>query len=94
MTRKFHFEEHDMKEKNLHGLSTRQLAQFMDVAPESIRVQLCRAGHYHGLRPDRLPNGRLLWPADSRERLLDAGRRMTLWNPPGSKARRRKRDKQ
>lgn len=77
-----------MNNETPHGLSTRQLAQFMGVLAESIRVQLSRAGHYHGLRPDRLPNGRLLWPADSRERLLDAGRRTKPRTPPGPKARR------
>ena len=57
-----------------HGLTTRELADFAGVTPEGIRVQLCRAGSYFGLRPQRLPNNRLIWPADSRERLLEAGR--------------------
>jgi hypothetical protein len=77
-----------MSNETPHGLSTRQLAQFMGVLAESIRVQLSRKGSYHGLRPDRLPNGRLLWPADSRERLLDAGRRTKPRTPPGPIARR------
>lgn len=30
----------------------------------SISAALCRHGHFHGLRPRKLPNGRLVWPAD------------------------------
>lgn len=56
------------------GLSTDQLAAICHVRPSSVREHLSRRGHYYGLRPDRLPNGRLTWPADSRERLLEAGR--------------------
>ncbi len=63
------------------GLTTRELADFAGVTPEGIRVQLCRAGSYFGLRPQRLPNNRLIWPADSRERLLEAGRK-TRRKPP------------
>ncbi|AHE99392.1 monooxygenase [Thioalkalivibrio paradoxus ARh 1] len=60
----------------------------MQVTPEGIRVQLCRSGSYYGLRPDRLPNGRLAWPADSLERLLEAGRKTKARTPPGPKSRR------
>jgi Icc-related predicted phosphoesterase len=31
---------------------------------DSVRHSLCLHGHYHGLTPIRLPNGRLLWPID------------------------------
>jgi hypothetical protein len=38
-------------------------------------VHLCRRGSYYGIRPAKLPNGRLLWPGDAVERLLgDAAR--------------------
>ena len=57
------------------GLSTRQLAKAIRVVDGSIRVRLCTKGSYFGLKPERLPNGRLLWPADSVERLMEAGRR-------------------
>lgn len=52
------------------GLTTPELAQAIGIRPDSLRVHLCRRGSYYGLRPTRLPNGRLLWPADSVERLL------------------------
>ena len=32
------------------------------IKPQSIRVQLCRTGSYFGIRPSKLPNGRLAWP--------------------------------
>jgi hypothetical protein len=55
------------------GLSTTDLARAVGLQPDSIRVHLCRAGSYYGIKPRRLPNGRLLWPADSVARLLALG---------------------
>ena len=52
------------------GLSTESLARAIDGKPSSIRVRLCTTGSYYGIKPKKLPNGRLLWPADSVERLL------------------------
>jgi hypothetical protein len=51
-------------------LSTEALAKLFLVQPPSIRSAYCRLGHYHGLRPTKLPNGRLLWPADAAARIL------------------------
>lgn len=50
-------------------LRTDDLAQAIGVKPGSIRTRLCRTGSYFGLRPKKLPNGRLLWPGDSVEQL-------------------------
>ncbi len=55
-------------------ISTEELAAACAVKPQSIRVRLCRTGHYFGLRPDKLPNGRLLWPADWREQMVAPAR--------------------
>lgn len=55
---------------NEHGMTTGQLAAAIGVKPESIRIQLCRRGHYFGLQPMKLANRRLLWPADAVKRLL------------------------
>ena len=52
------------------GLSTEDFATSIGLRPESIRVHLCRRGSYYGIRPAKLPNGRLLWPGDAVERLL------------------------
>ena len=51
------------------GISTEELAGLLRLKPQSLRAALCRDGSYFGLRPRKLPNGRLLWPADAVERL-------------------------
>lgn len=51
-------------------LSTEQAAAALHIKPQTLRAALCRDGHYFGLRPRKLPNGRLLWPAEGIERLL------------------------
>ena len=38
--------------------------------PQSLRRALCLQGHYFGIRPVKLPNRMLAWPAESIERLL------------------------
>lgn len=49
--------------------TTEAFAARLGIKPESIRAALCRTGSYFGIRPIKLPNGRLLWPADAVERL-------------------------
>ena len=51
-------------------ITTEQLAQNLGLKPESIRSRVCRTGEYFGLRPEKCINGRLLWPADSQDRLI------------------------
>jgi hypothetical protein len=46
------------------GLSTNRLE------PDTLRVALCRNGSYYGVKPLKLPNGRLAWPNDTVERIL------------------------
>lgn len=55
------------------GLSTEELARAIAGRPASIRVRLCQTGSYYGIKPFKLPSGRLLWPADSVEQLLQRG---------------------
>ncbi|MBS0352415.1 MAG: helix-turn-helix domain-containing protein [Proteobacteria bacterium] len=50
--------------------TTEELARRLGLRPQTLRAALCRNGHYFGLRPAKLPNGHLLWPADSFERLI------------------------
>lgn len=50
-------------------LTTEALAERIGLRPASIRSRMSRTGSYFGLIPKRLPNGRLLWPADAPERL-------------------------
>lgn len=51
------------------ALTTEALAESLGIKPQSLRAALCRHQHYYGIRPIKLPNGRLLWPADAVERL-------------------------
>lgn len=50
-------------------LTTECLAVALAMRPQSIRKRLSQTGAYFGLHPFKLPSGRLLWPADSVERL-------------------------
>lgn len=50
-------------------LSTEELAAVLRNRPQTIRRGLCIDGHYLGLRPTKLANGRLLWDAAEVEAL-------------------------
>lgn len=50
--------------------TTLQLGEALHIRPATAREAVCRHGHYCGLRPIKLANRRLLWPADDVERLL------------------------
>lgn len=52
------------------GYSTATVARRFDMARASINTALYRHGHLYGIKPVKLPSGRLLWPADAVERLL------------------------
>lgn len=54
----------------LRRLTTEEFADALRLKAQSIRAALCRQGHYAGVRPSKLPNGRLLWPADAVARLI------------------------
>jgi hypothetical protein len=49
--------------------STKEAAARLREAPQTPRASLCRLGHWLGMIPVKLPNGRLLWSADEVERL-------------------------
>ena len=51
-------------------LSTEQAAAALHIRPQTLRRALCLQGHYFGIRPVKLPNRMLAWPAESIERLL------------------------
>lgn len=55
------------------NLSTDELATLARVRPQSIRAALCRVGHWLGLHPVKLPNGRLLWDAAAAQAVLSGG---------------------
>ena len=52
-------------------ISTHELAKLAITTPGTIRVRLCNTGSYFGIRPKKLPNGRLLWPSNSLSLLLE-----------------------
>lgn len=54
-------------------LSTEEFAAQLTLRPQSIRKRYCQTGAYFGVRPVKLPNGRLMWPADSVEQLMLTG---------------------
>ncbi|HEX7913896.1 MAG TPA: DNA-binding protein [Paraburkholderia sp.] len=56
---------------NRPRLSTEELAVLLALRPQSIRKRYCQTGAYFCLRPVKLPNGRLMWPADSLEQLME-----------------------
>ena len=49
--------------------TTEEAAATLRVAPQTPRASLCRLGHWMGMRPVKLPNGRLLWDAAEVQRL-------------------------
>jgi hypothetical protein len=63
------------------GFTTPELARHCGITAEGLRVHLCKRGSYYGLIPERMPNGRLLWPADSMERLKALGRKTRVRTP-------------
>lgn len=58
---------HDPVER--YRLSTEEFAAQHLVQPQTVRKQYAAVGAYCGIKPLRLPNRRLLWPADTIARL-------------------------
>jgi hypothetical protein len=54
-------------------LTTEDLAQALALQPQSIRKRFSQTGQYFGVRPDKMPNGRLMWPTDAVEQLISGG---------------------
>lgn len=50
--------------------TTESFAQQVGSKPQTVRKNYCQHGHYLGVRPVKLPNGKLLWPASAVERLI------------------------
>lgn len=50
-------------------LSTEQAAAALHIKPQTLRAALCRDGHYCNVRPLKLANRFLAWPADQIARL-------------------------
>jgi hypothetical protein len=50
-------------------LDTAEAADRLRIKPQTLRRALCLQGHYFGMRPTKLPNGRLLWDSADLDRL-------------------------
>lgn len=61
----------------LHGrtaapmLTTEQLAEALSLQPQTLRKRYSQTGTYYGLRPCKLPNGKLRWASNSIELLTN-----------------------
>lgn len=51
-------------------LSTNMLAERLGMKAQSIRKRYAQTGAYFGLKPIKLPNGRLYWPSNAIDQLL------------------------
>lgn len=51
-------------------LTTEEFAHFLSLKSQSIRKRYSLTGSYHGIRPRKLANGRLYWPADDIYKLV------------------------
>lgn len=51
-------------------LTTEELALALGMNAQSIRKRYSQTGSYFGLKPAKLPNGKLRWPADSLDQLM------------------------
>lgn len=51
-------------------LTTEEFAASQRCAAQTVRKNYCLKGHHHGVKPIKLPSGRLLWRASDLEKLL------------------------
>ena len=63
-----------MQAKEPRNYSSARAATVLGIRAPSLSTALYRNGHYCGIRPARLPNGRLLWPADEVDALASGAR--------------------
>lgn len=50
---------------NSQHLNTSEAAKVFRIQPTTLRTAVWRDGAYYGITPIKMPNGRLLWPADA-----------------------------
>ena len=54
-------------------LTTEELADSLRCATQTIRKNVSQQGHHNGIKPIKLPNGRLLFRKKGRDALLGVG---------------------
>jgi len=59
-------------EINNEHLSTEEAAKIFKVRPATLRTAVWRDGAYYGITPIKMPNRRLLWPANDVYALIKA----------------------
>lgn len=52
------------------NLTTEQFAEVLHGKPSTIRTRLCKTGSFYGIKPIKLPSGRLLWSAEAIQAFL------------------------
>ena len=60
----------DMKVEEISSLTTKEFAALAKVEPGTIRHSHCIHGHYLSIRPIKLLNGQLRWPALPARKIL------------------------
>lgn len=50
-------------------MNSRKFAELVGIQPQSLRTRVAKHGHYFGVVPCRLPNGRLRYPDNALELL-------------------------
>lgn len=55
---------------DLSSISTKEFAAIFRVESQTVRRSYCVNGSYMGIKPLKLPNGRLLWPYMAVQKLL------------------------
>lgn len=58
--------------EHTESLNSKEFAATVRVEAQTIRRAYCVNGHYLGIKPLKLPNGRLLWPKTEVLRVLGA----------------------
>lgn len=61
-----------MKESKQNYVNTLCFAESIGVKPTTVHRNLCVNGHYLGVKPIKLPNGRLLWPEDAIDQIIES----------------------
>jgi len=62
-----------IKNMEVRYVTTEVVAQILSMRPQSIRKRFAQTGSYFGMRPSKLPNGKLRWPADAVQDFLNNG---------------------
>jgi hypothetical protein len=60
-----------MSQTHQKKVTTKVFAQTVGCQDATIRRSYCVNGHYLGLRPTKLPNGRLLWNFDKIVKIVE-----------------------